>query len=297
MKRSIDKSVLPLLMAALAFAACDDSTGVGTTTSLTVLLTDAPSDYIDEAMVDIGAVELLGGASGPVMLTEEGTDGLVNLLDLRNAATTALAELDIEAGTYTQLRLIVQDANVSLAPGYEFNDGSTSAELTVPSGAQTGIKLNLRAASEDGTEGGVEIAPGEMVLVVDFDVDRSFVLQGNPETAAGINSVSFRPTLRVIVRDVAGSVSGTVSTSLVGASVQGLMVTATPVEDTVLEPFQSSTASAVTDAEGNYTIHFLVPGEYDVTVATDDAVSPETINVLVRESEEITGIDFEVVAG
>jgi hypothetical protein len=36
-----------------------------------------------------------------------------------------------------------------------------------------------------------------MRLVVDFDVSRSFVLQGNPETPAGVRGVIFTPTIRV----------------------------------------------------------------------------------------------------
>ena len=294
MERSRVRSGVCAVLLAVVAAACGDSTGADDTATVNLFLTDAPSDYIELAMVDIGAVELLGGAGGPIVLSEDGTDGPVNLLDLQGAATAALARADIEAGTYTQLRLIVESASVTLAPGYEFNGGGNSRPLTVPSGAQTGIKLNLRA--EDGA-GGLEIAPGEMALVLDFDVSRSFVIQGNPETPAGINGVHFQPTLRVIVRDVAGTVSGSVSSDV--AAIEGVVVTAEPVDGTVLEPFQTGAATAVTDAEGAYTIFFLVPGDYEVSVATGEgfASTPETITVSVAESEDVTDVDFEIVGG
>lgn len=297
MVRSFVRTGICSLALGLALAGCDDSTGVGTRTTLTVLLTDAPADYIGEAMVDIGAVELLGGSGGPVVLSENGTDGPVNLLDLQGAATAALANMEIEAGTYTQLRLVVESASVTLATGYEFSGGGTSADLTVPSGAQTGIKLNLSAGDAAGTEGGVEIVPGEMVLVVDFDVNQSFVIQGNPGTPAGITGVSFQPTLRVVVNDVAGSISGTVSTQVDGVVVEGLQVAAEPVDGTTLEPFQTITATSTTDVNGAYTFFFLVPGDYEVSVDAGAGLTATPSTVTVGESADVTGVDFEIIEG
>lgn len=297
MKRSLLRVGVTIAVAGLTVTACDHSTGVGTETSLSILLTDAPSDYIAEAMIDIGAIELIGGAGGPVVLTEDGTSGLVNLLDLQNAATLALANTEITAGPYAQLRLIVEAASVTLARDLEFTGGGNSMPLTVPSGAQTGIKLNLSAGDAEGTEGTLEIVPGEMVLVVDFDVNQSFRLQGNPDTPAGISGVSFQPTLRVVVDDVAGTVSGSVSTQLANTSVEGLVMTAAPVEGSTLEPFQTTSATAVTDANGDYSLLFLVPGDYDVSVDAGEGLTSTPVTVTVGASGNVTGVDFEVIEG
>ena len=52
------------------------------------------------------------------------------------------------------------------------------------------------ARSDD--TGPLVIAPGEtLVLLVDFDVDESFVIQGDPETPAGIYGALFTPTISV----------------------------------------------------------------------------------------------------
>jgi hypothetical protein len=271
----------------------EDGTGAGDA-SVRVLLTDAPSDYIAEAQVDIGAVHLINDEDEPIVLTDDGTDGFVNLLELQGTATAALADLEIEADTYTQIRLIVEEAEVTLADGFEFTDQTVTKALQVPSGAQTGIKLNLR--SSDGAEGGVEIAGGETVLVVDFDVNQSFVIQGNPLTPAGILGVLFTPTLRVIVDDVAGTISGTVSTSAQGVSVEGLVVTAEPDDEGLLEEFQTRTATAVTDADGEFTIQFVVPGDYTVSVGTLEGYTAATASVTVGPSAAITAVDFEIVA-
>lgn len=279
-------------------AACDDTLTGSEDARMRVLLTDAPSDYIEAAYVDIGEVHLMGGDGEEerIILSLDGTDGLVNLLDLQGAATETLADTDIDPGFYTQLRLIVEDARVELKDGYEFEDGTTERDLFIPSGAQTGIKLNLAAADADSDGGGLEIRPGELVLVVDFDVSRSFVIQGNPETPAGIKGVLFTPTLRVTVNDAAASISGTVSTDL-DVSVEGLTVTATPEDEEFFEEFQTQEATAITDADGDYTIHFLVPGTYQVTVQTADGytTAPESVTVTVDDSENRDEVDFTVV--
>lgn len=290
------KSRLTTLVPALALAvfagACDTSETVGVrpddaaatdVATLKILLTDAPADYVAEANVDIGRVEILPAGDGPpIMLTEDGTDGFVNLLELQKSATMQIAQAELEPGEYHQLRLIVEAANVKLIPGYTFRDGSTEMDLKVPSGAQTGIKLLLR--DTDGEH--LELVPGEKVIVLDFDVNQSFVIQGNPETPAGIKSMSFKPTLRVTGMDVAASISGNVSTLLDGVAIQGRTVVAEPTDDGDLTEYgyQTDTGTALTDENGDYTIFFLVPGEYEVSVALD----PEADRGLGTEPESRT---------
>jgi len=206
-----------------------------------------------------------------------------------------LAEADIEPGSFSQLRLIVEAAHVQLADGYAFRDGSTEKDLKVPSGAQTGIKLNLQSADGGGP---LEIVPGETVLMLDFDVSKSFVLLGNFETPAGVHGVIFKPTIKVTGQDVAASISGTVSTAIEGQSVEGLTVTAEPTDGGEAPGYTPQTGSAVTDADGNYTIPSLVPGSYDVSVdggGAGVAADPESQAVTLGLGENATGVDFELL--
>jgi hypothetical protein len=298
--RNLRSLTLLGMLALLGAAACDETTATGDS-SLRILLTDAPSDYIAAAEVDIGEVELIRGESdgAPIMLSTDGTDGFVNLLDLQGTATATLAEADIEPGTYAQLRLMVEAARVRLADGYEFTDGTTEKALVIPSGAQTGIKLNLGVAEGDDDASHLEIVPGQTVLVLDFDVNQSFVIQGNPESPAGINGVLFTPTIRVVAEDVAASIAGTVSTDLAEASVAGLTVTAEPTDEGTVEAYQTTTATAVTGDGGSYTLNFLVPGTYVVTVTAPEgfAMSPGSQTVTVTNAQNATGVDFAVVSG
>ena len=299
LRRGLLTVTAPLL--ALAFGACEESTSPDGTGQFSVALTDAPSAMFAEAVVDIGAIQLVGEASGPITLTNDG--GVHDLLQLQNGVMADLATLDIDAGTYHQLRLIVESAEVTLAEGYEFADGTKTRSLFVPSGAQTGIKVNLRYAedTEEQSEG-VEIASGETILVVlDMDVERNFVLQGDPDGPEGLLDVLFTPLVRATVEDVAGSISGSVAyTSATPAdetefaSIEAVLDEAT---STVLEEMQTTTATTTAAADGTYKLWFLSPGTYDVSASaniggTDYSDGPQSVPV--GDGEDVTGVNFSL---
>jgi len=194
-----------LSMALLLTAGCDTGTpvqGEGEA-RVQILLTDAPADYIEEAWVWISRVYLIPGEEDPeqgppfVDLFNDAENPLsYDLLTLRDGVIADMTgEVDVPAGRYNQLRMIVADAEVTLADGYTFSDGSSTRKLFIPSGAQSGIKVNLSEplTTEAGTIN---------VVLVDFDVDQNFVIQGNPESPAGIQGILFTPMLRELSRTV-----------------------------------------------------------------------------------------------
>jgi hypothetical protein len=136
-----------------------------------------------------------------------------------------------------------------------------------------------------------------MRLVVDFDVSRSFVLQGNPETPAGVRGVIFTPTIRATGYDVAASISGTVTTSLTGVSVEGLTVRADPTNGGTVPGYQTMSATGITASDGSYTLFFLVPGDYDVTVELSPGLGtdPAMRQITLDHAENETGVDFDVI--
>ena len=275
------------LTAGLALAACDSPTDSNRNATLRVLLTDAPVDYLESAVVEIGRIEILPADGGPAMVIVEDA-GSYDLLQLQNGVTADLGIAPIEAGQYTQLRMIVESAELTLADGYEFNDGTTTRTLFVPSGEQTGIKINLTSADGD-EEAGVDIRPGETVLVVDFDVSQNFRIQGNPDTPAGIHGILFTPTLRAVIRDVAGSIAGTVAAPT-GVTVEGLQVTATR------DGSEEAAATTLVKADGTFLLPFMAPGTYDITVVAPEAHSANTVEVTVAENEAVTGVALTITA-
>jgi hypothetical protein len=272
--------------AAFVLGACDSPTATSGSARVTVLLTDAPHEYLEAAVVTIGRIELLSDDGPPVVITTDG--GTYDLLQLQDGVTAALGTATIEAGRYLQLRMIVSSAELTLKAPYEFNDGSVTRSLTVPSGAQTGIKINLSA---DGNAG-VEIRPGETTLVVDFDVSQNFVMQGSADTPAGISGFLFTPLLRAVVEDVAGSIAGTVKAPD-GVDPEGLTVTATRTDAQVGDV----AASTLVKADGTFTVHFLAPGTYNVTISNPpEDHSANTVQRVVGKAEHVTGVELVITA-
>jgi hypothetical protein len=189
-------ATLVFLVLATACSQVDDPVAGNGDSAVRIYITDAPSDYIAAAEVTISSVRLVpdDDDTGFVeLLAADETPMTFDLIELQDGVNALLAERVVPAGTYSQLRLIVADATVTLIDGYAFNDGTVTQTLFVPSGAETGIKVK--------TNGVIE-AEEDMVtvMVIDFDVDHSFVINGDPETPAGINGILFTPELVEVSR-------------------------------------------------------------------------------------------------
>jgi hypothetical protein len=263
---------LAAMGAALAIAACtsgsDDSVG-----QLQVRLTDAPDPRIAEAHVWISEVYVIGGGdeSGPRYTITDVAQHF-DLLDLQGGVTALLGDELIPVGDYTQMRMIVDSARVVLAAPYTFSDGSTTEPLTVPSGSQSGIKVNF--------SGPVNVTPGQTVLVVDFDVSRSFNFQGPYDKPTGVH---FKPVLHATVADVAASIAGTVTPASDNATVYAILNAGTADADTV----QTALADATT---GAYILDFLAPATYTVSVKGTTLDLSKTVTV--GPAQDTTGVDF-----
>ncbi|MFW6222957.1 MAG: DUF4382 domain-containing protein, partial [Bacteroidota bacterium] len=180
--------IAALLIAGISFTGCEN-TGDNEATSgkLKIQLTDAPfpTDLVAEANVTINKIDIRKKDSiddGHPFITLKEEEMAFNLLDLTNGVTANLVDLEIDAGTYDLVRLYVSEASVTLTDGREF-------DLFVPSGAQTGVKIFIDPA--------VIVAGGLTAeLLLDFDVSRSFVVQGNTNTPAGINGFIVKPVIK-----------------------------------------------------------------------------------------------------
>jgi hypothetical protein len=296
--RSSIRYLSSVAVASLALtAACDDGSPEAGTATLTVALTDAADVMFEAATIEVGEVRITRSGGAPVVLTDDA--GEHDLLELQDGVMADLATLDIEAGRYLQLRLEVLSASVTLAEGFEFADGSTTRDLPVPSGAQSGIKINLTSADGDPDNAGVFIASGESILVVDVDVSQNFVVQGPTDDPLAIQGVQFTPLLRASLQDVAGSISGAVTYASATPADETEFATVTadldPASSSLLEEMQTDMVSTTVAADGTYTLWFLSPGDYDVSAAatiggTDYSDGPQTVTV--GDQEAVVGVDF-----
>ncbi len=173
------------LIGALGIAACD-STSPDDTGRITVLIKDEPFpfDLVDSVMVTINSVELVGADTTDNLLVLSDLEQSFNLLELRNGVTDTLAALPIPEGSYSGLRVIVDEsAYVVLKDGTRF-------DLKTPSATTSGLKIQMPTVEVSDFSDDVEV-------LVDFDVEKSFVLQGNAATPAGIKGFLFKPVIKV----------------------------------------------------------------------------------------------------
>lgn len=264
---------LPALIFAslLTLGGCSDSTtGAASSANgtLTIRLADAPGEEVESAVIWVSGVSVIGEGGHHTISTDTAS---YELLSLQHGGTAYLGSAEIPVGTYNQLRLIVDSARVTLKPPVTFSSGSSSAALKVPSGSTSGLKVNL---------GNVSVAPGETVLLVDFDVSRSFVFQGPP---GGPKSALFKPVIHATVMDVAASIAGTVSPASSRAglyALQGIDTIATAAADTLT---------------GAYVLRYLAPGIYSVLASATGYQSGVTNDIVVGQSQAVTGVDFTLV--
>jgi len=237
--------------------------------TVSFLITDAPfpTDQVAQANVTIDKIEIRkvdesegeeSEGSPFVMVSEETME--FNLLDLRNGVTAELTNVELEAGTYDQIRLHVVDASVVLN-----DEASTTFDLKVPSGSASGLKINIK-------DGLVVRDGGFATVLLDFDVSQSFVVRGNPRTKAGIKGFIFKPVIRAVVEEATGSIEGHVS---VGDT---LAVGNATVE---FYEMDSLITSALTDSTGFYAAVGLPLGEYDLKVMAEGYVDNEVLDVAV----------------
>ena len=128
-----------------------------------------------------------------------------NLLELVNGVREELGLADLQAGRYTQMRLIIGEIPDSglnifseLHPyaNYVILSDDTIHELIVSSGHQTGIKV----------VNGFVIAPNQTTeLILDFDASRSVVKAGNS------GNWHLKPTIKVLEVDDYSIIRGAVS--------------------------------------------------------------------------------------
>jgi len=234
-----------------------------------VRLTDAPSDQFQSAVVYVSQVSLQpGDANGSAVVISSAKTSF-DLLTLQGGVTAVLAQNDVPTGSYSQVRLIVDSARVVLRSGMTFSDGTNTASLRVPSGSESGLKVNFSSP--------VVVTAGETVLLVDFDLSRSFVFQGPPSNP---NSVSLKPVLHATAMNVAASISGTVTPVGSGATLYAISGT-----DTVQTAFANT-------ATGAYTLAFLPPGNYVVAAkATGFQISLSTA-ITLGNSQVLTGVNL-----
>jgi hypothetical protein len=263
-----------------------ENSGKGT---LVVKLTDAPFPVglAESAEIMIDKIEIRGTTASAT--TESGTSTSTteedeeddadasnyivlyegdakpfDLLDLQNGITAELLEAELEVGTYDLIRLHVAEATVIL------KDGAGEFDLKIPGGTSSGLKIKLSPAL-------VIEENDESSVILDFDVSKSFVVQGNPKTPAGIKGFLFKPVVRAMVEKHSGRIEGKVIEN-----------ETTPIKEAHIKVFKGTEeiGSALSLANGNYAIIGLPAGTFSMTCEAEGYKPSSATNVVVKAKEK-----------
>jgi len=258
----------------ITFTGCEDTLGTGDKINkdefgkLLLTITDSPFpvDMIDSAMVTIVKVEIRDADLAdvdsvyPYIVLMEDTSITFNLLELRNGVKAEMIETDLPEGNYDLVRLYVEKASLTV------KDGNTY-KLKVPSGASTGIKVFVEPV--------VQLRGGMLTeLMLDFSLEKSFVLKGNLKSPIDIKGFNFKPVVHAVNMVTAGGITGMVSDTAsnpVGYAEVWLE------DDTVV-------ATAFSDTLGFYGFAGVKAGTYDIFATAENF-------------DTVSFMDLEVVAG
>ncbi len=253
---------LAILSSTYFFTNCsNDNNG---TAKVQVALVDAPADY-ESVLIDIQDVQINVSSDASDekgwQSLESATPGVYDLLLLTNGEEAFLGEIELPEGNLGQVRLVLGDGNVVKIDGTDHN-------LTVPSGSESGLKLNVHT----------EILAGiTYKLVLDFDAAKSVVKAGASE------KYNLKPVIRAQMEATTGAIHGTVTPVEVSSVVYAIIG-----EDSV---------SSYPDENGEFLIRALEAASYTVSAVPSEesgleAATVEGVAVTIGEVTEAGELEF-----
>jgi hypothetical protein len=287
-RRTASLAAVTALVSGL-LAACGgggtESTPLGDTGTLRVALTDAPSCGYDAVFVSVREVRVhksptaADGDTGWASITLP-SPRRIDLLTLTNGALDELGQTPLEAGRYTQMRLLLAD-NTAATPLANAVRPSGQAEvaLETPSALQSGLKMNVN----------IDVSADQIAdVVIDFDACRSVIRAG----ASGRHLL--KPVLSVTPRYLSG-VRGRVDMTAVTGTVVTLQTAGNIVKSTVPDP-----------ATGAFRLSPVPPGTYDLVltspgrataVVSGVTVTPDTLTEISSGALSTQACDCGVIRG
>jgi len=254
---------------AMYLTACGGGGGSTAQGTLSTLLSDASTDSYQAVYVTISRVEVHADNGGGWQ-TVASPDKTYNLLELVNGVRETLGISTLDAGHYTQMRLVLgatRDSgfNIFSLPhpfaNYVIDQNDAVQELTVPSGMTTGLKI----------VNGFDIHPDQTTeLILDFDAMRSVVIAGSS------GKYQLKPTVKVLDSAEGAIVSGVVSEAGAAPPVllDGALVTAQITDPAGADALNQVMieGGTLSDVDGAYAL-FLAAGDYNL-VAVEDGYLP-----------------------
>ncbi len=208
--------------------------------------------------IDVGVDEVyVTSPNGTkTIVAQFSTPQVINVLAYQGGSSTPIAAGTVAQTTYSSLTLVVDTASSNYvgAAGY-------SHPLAFESNQSTRSSANFGASTSTGpgpTPGSVAITFNQAFQVagssVDVDVDYNVMESFMPNQGTGYS----RPSLTVAQEGLEGSIAGSVANAN-GEAVTNAVVVATASNG-------ATAATSFTDGNGNYLLHTLPSGAYQITV-------------------------------
>lgn len=285
-----------MLGASVLLSGCNGSgsTSTANNATLNLYVADTPMDNAAHVNIVFTGVQIQGGyanpggmmgspATGPITFNFATPKDIDLMAQQGSNSAALLMNAAIPAGHYQWVRLMIDPAQCTIT----LSDGSVHP-LTIPSGAQTGLKL----------VSGFDVAMGGSAdFTIDFNLRQAVTLANG--------GYMMRPAMRMMNNIQVGSLSGSVSnTFTIGATAvsdpacspavyiySGSGVT--PVDINTTSAVQPVTTESLTlnNTTGNYDYRagFLPAGTYTLAVTCAAADDPSTADSLTfSDSKTVT---------
>lgn len=285
--RALLASTLSLVLAGCGGGG-DDTPGNG---QLSLSVTDAPVDDASSVVVQFSGVAFKReGEAAEIVQNLSPSPRQLDLLEYQEGRAALLLDgVTLPAGRYEWIRLIVdnqpnvRDSYLRLTTGQE-------CELRVPSGAESGLKLNRGFTLPE---------EGSVALTIDFDLRKSIHAPPGQQgsTPDCTQAYLMRPTLRVVDNANVGAIAGTIDSGLVPEDClpkvyvfSGSGVTPDDLEEAAVtgdvDPLLVA-GVAIENGSTSYRYHaaFLPPGPYTVafTCGDDDPTGDDALTFLTPQ--------------
>ncbi len=293
------RTVLASLAVVMLASACGGDGGSSATSSVQVSLTDTPIEDANSVVVSVSGVAFKPEGSGPEVV-ESFAPRSIDLLQYQNGRTAILLQdTPMQAGRYQWLRLII-DTQPAVRDSYIVINGN-ECELNVPSGAETGLKMNRP----------IDVpADGSLALTIDFDLRKS--VHAPPGQASGACTTGYvlRPTLRLVNDANVGAIDGTVSFEA-GSVPADCKPNVYVYEGTVTPDDMEETSAASPDIDplvvvgvtipagstsGTYRAAFIPAGSYTAAFTCDDDTNDDQSLVFVPPAGVAVAVQNNVIS-
>jgi hypothetical protein len=269
-----------------------DATGI-----VSIDITDAAVDDVKEVWVEFNQISLKHSGGEEIVRTFEPAKS-INLLELQNGKTEALlSNTSVPVGEYNWMRIGVNAELDNVFDSYVLTNTDNQIELFVPSGSQTGLKL----------QSGFTVTQNMSTnLVIDWDLRKAL------HEPLGQPGMHLRPALRVTDMAVYGTLAGSVDADLttadgcgddaaVGNAVYiyvGEVTEPADIRGADTDPLVTASVgddlvySVTFLSEGEYTAAFTCQAELDDSEAEDEIQFAVVTTMILINDGVTTTVDF-----